>query len=107
MNQVNYEKEWHKFLLEYIAPVTEKIFPGYYTRVSKTIIVTHSFAEVYISQKLYITVHKNVSYWGMSAINNESLMSNLNYWTELIKIKDYTVENDELLENRMNKWIIS
>uniref|UniRef100_A0A7N6AAS2 Procollagen-lysine,2-oxoglutarate 5-dioxygenase 1 n=1 Tax=Anabas testudineus TaxID=64144 RepID=A0A7N6AAS2_ANATE len=32
MNQVNYEKEWQKFLLEYIAPVTEKMFPGYYTR---------------------------------------------------------------------------
>uniref|UniRef100_A0AAR2J6W4 Procollagen-lysine,2-oxoglutarate 5-dioxygenase 1 n=1 Tax=Pygocentrus nattereri TaxID=42514 RepID=A0AAR2J6W4_PYGNA len=32
MNQINYEKEWHKFLLEYIAPVTEKMFPGYYTR---------------------------------------------------------------------------
>ncbi|KAL7827493.1 hypothetical protein SRHO_G00332110 [Serrasalmus rhombeus] len=32
MNQINYEKEWHKFLLEYVAPVTEKMFPGYYTR---------------------------------------------------------------------------
>lgn len=32
MNQINYEKEWHKFLLEYIAPITEKMFPGYYTR---------------------------------------------------------------------------
>lgn len=34
MNQVNFEKEWHKFLLEYVAPVTETMFPGYYTRVS-------------------------------------------------------------------------
>lgn len=33
MNQVNYEREWHKFLLEYIAPITEKMYPGYYTRV--------------------------------------------------------------------------
>lgn len=33
MNQINYEKEWHKFLLDFIAPVTEKMFPGYYTRV--------------------------------------------------------------------------
>lgn len=33
MNQVDFEKEWHKFLLEYIAPVTEKMYPGYYTKV--------------------------------------------------------------------------
>ncbi|CAM4714230.1 unnamed protein product [Leuciscus chuanchicus] len=32
MNQVGYDKEWQKFLLDYIAPVTEKMFPGYYTR---------------------------------------------------------------------------
>uniref|UniRef100_A0A3Q3MJI0 Procollagen-lysine,2-oxoglutarate 5-dioxygenase 1 n=1 Tax=Labrus bergylta TaxID=56723 RepID=A0A3Q3MJI0_9LABR len=32
MNQINFEKEWHKFLLEYIAPVTEKMYPGYYTK---------------------------------------------------------------------------
>ncbi|XP_029995712.1 procollagen-lysine,2-oxoglutarate 5-dioxygenase 1 isoform X4 [Sphaeramia orbicularis] len=32
MNQVNYEKEWHKFLLDYIAPITEKMYPGYYTK---------------------------------------------------------------------------
>ncbi|CAL8323614.1 unnamed protein product [Merluccius merluccius] len=32
MNQVGYEKEWHKLLLDYIAPITEKIFPGYYTK---------------------------------------------------------------------------
>ncbi|XP_067383244.1 procollagen-lysine,2-oxoglutarate 5-dioxygenase 1 isoform X2 [Channa argus] len=34
MNQVNFDKEWHKFLLEYIAPITEKMFPGYYTKCS-------------------------------------------------------------------------
>ncbi|XP_078026466.1 procollagen-lysine,2-oxoglutarate 5-dioxygenase 1 isoform X2 [Epinephelus lanceolatus] len=34
MNQINFEKEWHKFLLEYIAPVTEKMYPGYYTKCS-------------------------------------------------------------------------
>lgn len=33
MNQVNFDKEWQKFLLEYVAPVTEKMFPGYYTKV--------------------------------------------------------------------------
>lgn len=33
MNQVNFEKEWHKFLLEYIAPITEQMYPGYYTKV--------------------------------------------------------------------------
>ncbi|XP_075462634.1 procollagen-lysine,2-oxoglutarate 5-dioxygenase 1 [Ascaphus truei] len=32
MNQVGYEKEWQKFLLDFIAPITEKMFPGYYTR---------------------------------------------------------------------------
>ncbi|XP_041953160.1 procollagen-lysine,2-oxoglutarate 5-dioxygenase 1 isoform X1 [Alosa sapidissima] len=32
MNQVGYEKEWHKFLLDFIAPITEKMYPGYYTR---------------------------------------------------------------------------
>lgn len=35
MNQVNFDKEWQKFLLEYVAPVTEKMFPGYYTKVIK------------------------------------------------------------------------
>lgn len=33
MNQINFDKEWHKFLLDYVAPVTEKMFPGYYTKV--------------------------------------------------------------------------
>eukprot|EP00061_Rhincodon_typus_P013918 g40595.t1 len=32
MNQIGYEKEWQKFLREYIAPLTEKIYPGYYTK---------------------------------------------------------------------------
>ncbi|XP_028848961.1 procollagen-lysine,2-oxoglutarate 5-dioxygenase 1 [Denticeps clupeoides] len=32
MNQISFEKEWQKFLLDYVAPVTEKMFPGYYTR---------------------------------------------------------------------------
>ncbi|XP_034552367.1 procollagen-lysine,2-oxoglutarate 5-dioxygenase 1 [Notolabrus celidotus] len=32
MNQINFEKEWHKFLLDFIAPVTEKMYPGYYTK---------------------------------------------------------------------------
>uniref|UniRef100_A0A8D3C6C8 Procollagen-lysine,2-oxoglutarate 5-dioxygenase 1 n=1 Tax=Scophthalmus maximus TaxID=52904 RepID=A0A8D3C6C8_SCOMX len=32
MNQINFEKEWHKFLVEYIAPITEKMYPGYYTK---------------------------------------------------------------------------
>ncbi|KAL4646070.1 procollagen-lysine,2-oxoglutarate 5-dioxygenase 1 [Arapaima gigas] len=33
LNQVDFEKEWQKFLLDYVAPVTEKMFPGYYTQV--------------------------------------------------------------------------
>uniref|UniRef100_A0A668A6P1 Procollagen-lysine,2-oxoglutarate 5-dioxygenase 1 n=1 Tax=Myripristis murdjan TaxID=586833 RepID=A0A668A6P1_9TELE len=32
MNQVGYEKEWHKLLLDYVAPITEKMYPGYYTK---------------------------------------------------------------------------
>lgn len=35
MNQISFEREWHKFLVEYIAPVTEKLYPGYYTRVGR------------------------------------------------------------------------
>uniref|UniRef100_A0A8C5HWV4 Procollagen-lysine,2-oxoglutarate 5-dioxygenase 1 n=1 Tax=Gouania willdenowi TaxID=441366 RepID=A0A8C5HWV4_GOUWI len=34
MNQINYEKEWQKFLVEYVAPITEKMYPGYYTKCS-------------------------------------------------------------------------
>ncbi|XP_076842261.1 multifunctional procollagen lysine hydroxylase and glycosyltransferase LH3-like [Brachyhypopomus gauderio] len=32
MNQIQYEKEWLKFLKDYIVPVTEKLFPGYYPK---------------------------------------------------------------------------
>ncbi|XP_037832898.1 procollagen-lysine,2-oxoglutarate 5-dioxygenase 1 [Kryptolebias marmoratus] len=32
MNQVRFDKEWRKFLLEFIAPITEKMFPGYHTQ---------------------------------------------------------------------------
>ncbi|CAL8241234.1 unnamed protein product [Merluccius merluccius] len=32
MNQVGFEKEWLKFLKEYITPVTEKLYPGYYPK---------------------------------------------------------------------------
>ncbi|XP_041443636.1 uncharacterized protein LOC495489 isoform X1 [Xenopus laevis] len=32
MTQVGYQEEWLKFLQEYIGPVTEKLFPGYYTK---------------------------------------------------------------------------
>lgn len=32
MNQVGYEREWQKFLLDYVAPITEKMYPGYYTK---------------------------------------------------------------------------
>uniref|UniRef100_A0A8C9STB1 procollagen-lysine 5-dioxygenase n=1 Tax=Scleropages formosus TaxID=113540 RepID=A0A8C9STB1_SCLFO len=31
MNQIDFEKEWLKFLKQYVAPVTEKLYPGYYT----------------------------------------------------------------------------
>ncbi|XP_026549031.1 procollagen-lysine,2-oxoglutarate 5-dioxygenase 1-like, partial [Notechis scutatus] len=32
MNQVNFEREWYRFLLDYIAPITEKLYPGYHTQ---------------------------------------------------------------------------
>ncbi|CAI5791219.1 multifunctional procollagen lysine hydroxylase and glycosyltransferase LH3 [Podarcis lilfordi] len=32
MNQIGFEKEWLQFLQDYIAPVTEKLYPGYYTK---------------------------------------------------------------------------
>uniref|UniRef100_A0A672KYA3 Procollagen-lysine, 2-oxoglutarate 5-dioxygenase 3 n=1 Tax=Sinocyclocheilus grahami TaxID=75366 RepID=A0A672KYA3_SINGR len=32
MNQIQYEKEWLKFLKDYIVPVTEKLYPGYYPK---------------------------------------------------------------------------
>ncbi|KAA0706473.1 Procollagen-lysine,2-oxoglutarate 5-dioxygenase 3 [Triplophysa tibetana] len=32
MNQIQFEKEWLKFLKDYIAPVTEKLYPGYYPK---------------------------------------------------------------------------
>ncbi|XP_075762735.1 procollagen-lysine,2-oxoglutarate 5-dioxygenase 1 [Pelodiscus sinensis] len=32
MNQIGFEREWYKFLLDYIAPITEKLYPGYYTQ---------------------------------------------------------------------------
>ncbi|XP_041702016.2 procollagen-lysine,2-oxoglutarate 5-dioxygenase 1 isoform X2 [Coregonus clupeaformis] len=32
MTQINYEKEWQKLLLDYIAPITETMYPGYYTK---------------------------------------------------------------------------
>ncbi|XP_044207159.1 procollagen-lysine,2-oxoglutarate 5-dioxygenase 1 isoform X3 [Thunnus albacares] len=34
MNQINFEKNWQQFLLEYVAPITEKMYPGYYTKCS-------------------------------------------------------------------------
>lgn len=42
MNQINFEKEWHKFLLDFIAPITEKMYPGYYTKVRPLNTVIHS-----------------------------------------------------------------
>uniref|UniRef100_A0A671XQ48 Procollagen-lysine,2-oxoglutarate 5-dioxygenase 1 n=1 Tax=Sparus aurata TaxID=8175 RepID=A0A671XQ48_SPAAU len=41
MNQINFEKNWHKFLLEYIAPITEKMYPGYYTKFDLAFIVRY------------------------------------------------------------------
>lgn len=33
MNQIGFEKEWLKYLKEYIVPVVEKLYPGYYSKV--------------------------------------------------------------------------
>uniref|UniRef100_A0A672JKN9 Procollagen-lysine,2-oxoglutarate 5-dioxygenase 1 n=1 Tax=Salarias fasciatus TaxID=181472 RepID=A0A672JKN9_SALFA len=32
MNQISFDKEWRKLLMEYVAPITEKMYPGYYTQ---------------------------------------------------------------------------
>ncbi|XP_013855865.1 multifunctional procollagen lysine hydroxylase and glycosyltransferase LH3 [Austrofundulus limnaeus] len=32
MNQIGFEKEWLKFLKDYLVPVTEKLYPGYYPK---------------------------------------------------------------------------
>ncbi|KAI4888335.1 hypothetical protein NFI96_024826 [Prochilodus magdalenae] len=32
MNQIEFEKEWLKFLQDYIVPVTERLYPGYYPK---------------------------------------------------------------------------
>uniref|UniRef100_A0A672YDU0 procollagen-lysine 5-dioxygenase n=1 Tax=Sphaeramia orbicularis TaxID=375764 RepID=A0A672YDU0_9TELE len=32
MNQIGFEKEWLKFLKDFISPVTEKLYPGYYPK---------------------------------------------------------------------------
>lgn len=37
MNQIGFEKEWLKFLREYITPVTEKLYPGYYPKVGTAV----------------------------------------------------------------------
>ncbi|KAG9269442.1 procollagen-lysine,2-oxoglutarate 5-dioxygenase 3-like [Astyanax mexicanus] len=34
MNQIQFEKEWLKFLKDYIVPVTEKLYPGYYPKAN-------------------------------------------------------------------------
>lgn len=40
MTQINFEKDWQKFLVEYVVPITEKMFPGYYTKVRASL--THT-----------------------------------------------------------------
>ncbi|KAM9752463.1 LOW QUALITY PROTEIN: procollagen-lysine,2-oxoglutarate 5-dioxygenase 1 [Menidia menidia] len=32
MNQINFQSEWQKFLQDYVAPVTERMYPGYHTQ---------------------------------------------------------------------------
>ncbi|XP_061128081.1 procollagen-lysine,2-oxoglutarate 5-dioxygenase 1 isoform X1 [Syngnathus typhle] len=32
MKQINFDKEWRQFLLDFIAPITEQMYPGYHTK---------------------------------------------------------------------------
>uniref|UniRef100_A0AAZ3Q7H8 Procollagen-lysine,2-oxoglutarate 5-dioxygenase 1 n=1 Tax=Oncorhynchus tshawytscha TaxID=74940 RepID=A0AAZ3Q7H8_ONCTS len=41
MTQINYEKEWQKLLLDYIAPITETMYPGYYTKFDLAFVVRY------------------------------------------------------------------
>uniref|UniRef100_A0A8C9L7G2 Procollagen-lysine,2-oxoglutarate 5-dioxygenase 1 n=1 Tax=Pavo cristatus TaxID=9049 RepID=A0A8C9L7G2_PAVCR len=41
MNQIGFEREWYKFLLDYIAPITEKLYPGYYTKFELAFVVRY------------------------------------------------------------------
>lgn len=58
MNQIGFEKEWLKFLKEYISPVTEKLYPGYYPKVH-TITGTHTHTLNTLSESTnHITVKR-------------------------------------------------
>uniref|UniRef100_A0A669F797 Procollagen-lysine,2-oxoglutarate 5-dioxygenase 1 n=1 Tax=Oreochromis niloticus TaxID=8128 RepID=A0A669F797_ORENI len=48
MTQINFEKDWQKFLVEYVVPITEKMFPGYYTKVRASL--THT-CEIVVRYK--------------------------------------------------------
>ena len=43
MNQIGYEQHWLYFLRQYITPMQEKIFVGYYHDVSINAIILLSF----------------------------------------------------------------
>ena len=36
VNQIGFERQWLKFVKDYIGPVQLKVFPGYYTEVGRT-----------------------------------------------------------------------
>lgn len=54
MNQVGFEKEWRKFLVDYIAPVTEKMFPGYHTTVSPAL--TFQFESTHFDKWFWVCI---------------------------------------------------
>uniref|UniRef100_A0A3Q4HCP2 Procollagen-lysine, 2-oxoglutarate 5-dioxygenase 3 n=1 Tax=Neolamprologus brichardi TaxID=32507 RepID=A0A3Q4HCP2_NEOBR len=53
MNQIGFEKEWLKFLKDYISPVTEKLYPGYYPRV-RTILNNFPEALPFLMRHVYL-----------------------------------------------------
>lgn len=61
MNQIGYEREWYRFLLDYIAPITEKFYPGYYTKVG----IKHSWSMGFeCSASLMIMATERQYHWG-------------------------------------------
>ena len=48
VNQIGFERQWLKFVKDYIGPVQLKVFPGYYTEVSRVFYLQWSLTHKYI-----------------------------------------------------------
>lgn len=74
MNQVGFEKEWLKFLREYIVPVTEKLYPGYYPKVRLQMLLwTETFHMEQVQTGLWSELccwlaHMHVRNWHWNSI---------------------------------------